>query len=82
MNTVGMLEFENKVAKYIKETNNHVLYRVTPIFEGNNLLATGVEMEAYSIEDNGKGVKFNVFVYNIQDGITIDYKTGDSTLNK
>ncbi len=55
MNTVGMLEFENKVAKYIKETNNHVLYRVTPIFEGNNLLATGVEMEAYSIEDNGKG---------------------------
>ena len=82
MNTVGMLEFENKVSKYIKETNNHVLYRVTPIFEGNNLLATGVEMEAYSIEDNGKGVKFNVFVYNIQDGIIIDYKTGNSTLNK
>ena len=82
MNTVGMLEFENKVAKYIKETNNHVLYRVTPVFEGNNLLATGVEMEAYSIEDNGKGVKFNVFVYNIQDGIIIDYKTGNSTLNK
>ena len=82
MNTVGMLEFENKVAKYIKETNNHVLYRVTPIFEGNNLLATGVEMEALSIEDNGKGVKFNVFVYNIQDGIIIDYKTGNSTLNK
>lgn len=82
MNTVGMLEFENKVAKYIKETNNHVLYRVTPIFEGNNLLATGVEMEALSIEDNGKGIKFNVFVYNIQDGITIDYKTGNSTLNK
>ena len=82
MNTIGMLEFENKVAKYIKETNNHVLYRVTPVFEGNNLLATGVEMEAYSIEDNGKGVKFNVFVYNIQDGIIIDYKTGNSTLNK
>ena len=82
MNTVGMLEFENKVAKYIKETNNHVLYRVTPVFEGNNLLATGVEMEALSIEDNGKGIKFNVFVYNIQDGIIIDYKTGNSTLNK
>ena len=72
----------NVETKYIKETNNHVLYRVTPVFEGNNLLATGVEMEAYSIEDNGKGVKFNVFVYNIQDGIIIDYKTGNSTLNK
>lgn len=82
MNTIGMLEFENKVAKYIKETNNHVLYRVTPIFEGNNLLATGVEMEALSIEDNGLGIKFNVFVYNIEDGIIIDYKTGDSKLYK
>ena len=80
MNTIGMLEFENKVAKYIKETNNHVLYRVTPIFEGDNLLATGVEMEALSIEDNGEGIKFNVFVYNIEDGIIIDYKTGDSKL--
>ena len=82
MNTIGMLEFENKVAKYIKETNNHVLYRVTPIFEGDNLLATGVEMEALSIEDNGEGIKFNVFVYNIEDGIIIDYKTGDSKLYK
>lgn len=80
MNTIGMLEFENKVAKYIKETNNHVLYRVTPVFEGDNLLATGVEMETLSIEDNGEGVKFNVFVYNIEDGIIIDYKTGDSKL--
>lgn len=80
MNTIGMLEFENKVAKYIKETNNHVLYRVTPIFEGDDLLATGVEMEALSIEDNGEGIKFNVFVYNIEDGIIIDYKTGDSKL--
>ena len=80
MNTVGMLEFENKVANYIKETNNHVLYRVTPIFKENNLLASGVEMEAYSVEDKGDGIKFHVFVYNVQDGISIDYKTGDSKL--
>lgn len=80
MNTKGMLQFENKVADYIKKTNNHVLYRVTPVFEGDNLLATGVEIEAYSIEDNGQGIKFNVFVYNIEDGIIIDYKTGDSRL--
>lgn len=78
MNTVGMLEFENKVAEYIKETKNHVLYRVTPIFEGDNLLASGVQMEAYSIEDGGEGIQFNVFVYNVQDQIEIDYKTGDS----
>lgn len=82
MNTKGMLEFENDVASYIKETNNHVLYRVTPIFEGDNLVATGVQMEAKSVEDNGAGVKFNVFVYNIQTGITIDYKTGESKLSK
>ncbi len=81
MNTKSMLDFENQVAKYIKETSNHVLYRVTPVYEGNNLLATGVEMEALSVEDNGYGVKFHVFVYNIQEGITIDYKTGDSKLN-
>lgn len=80
MNTVGMLEFENKVADYVKETNNHVLYRVTPIFKENNLLASGAQMEAYSVEDNGKGISFNVYVYNIQEGITIDYKTGDSKL--
>ena len=80
MNTVGMLEFENKVANYVKETNNHVLYRVTPIFEGNNLLASGAQMEAYSVEDNGKGISFNIYVYNIQEGITIDYKTGESQL--
>lgn len=80
MNTIGMLEFENKVAEYVKETENHVLYRVTPIYEENNLLATGVQMEAYSVEDNGKGIEFNVFVYNVQDGIEIDYKTGDSKL--
>ena len=65
MNTKPMLEFENKVAKYVKETNNHVLYRVTPIFEGTNLLASGVQIEAYSLEDNGKGIKFNVYIYNL-----------------
>lgn len=80
MNTKGMLEFENKVANYIKETKNHVLYRVTPIYEEDNLLASGVVMEAYSVEDRGEGIKFNVFVYNIQTGIEIDYKTGDSKL--
>ena len=76
-----MLQFENKVADYIKKTNNHVLYRVTPVFEGNNLLATGVEMEAYSVEDNGKGIMFNVFVYNIEDGVIIDYSNGDSKIS-
>lgn len=81
MNSVGMLEFENKVAEYVKKTNNHVLYRVTPIFKGNNLLASGVQMEALSVEDNGKGIKFNVYVYNVQDGITIDYSTGESRLS-
>ena len=80
MNTKGMLQFENIVANYIKKTSNHVLYRVTPVFEGDNLLATGVQMEAYSVEDSGKGIMFNVFVYNIEDGIIIDYKTGESML--
>ena len=84
-NVTGMLDFENKVADYIKnqaeDEDRHVLYRVTPYFEGNNLVATGVEMEAYSVEDNGKGVSFNVFVYNVQPGITINYKTGDSSRN-
>lgn len=78
MNTVGMLDFENQVAEYVKETKNHVLYRVTPIFKGNNLLASGVQMEAKSVEDNGTGISFNVYVYNVQDGITIDYSNGDS----
>ena len=82
MNTKGMLEFENKVADYIKNTNNHVLYRVTPIYKDDNLLATGVIIEAKSVEDNGKGVLFNVFVYNIQNGIDINYKTGESSLKK
>ncbi len=78
MNTGSMLDFENKVAKYIKKTNNHVLYRVTPIYEENNLVASGVTMEAYSVEDNGKGIKFHIYVYNVQPGIEIDYKTGES----
>lgn len=80
MNAVGMLEFENKVATYIKETGNHVLYRVTPIFDSDNLLALGVEMEAYSVEDQGEGIKFHVFVYNVQDGIEINYQNGESKL--
>ena len=80
MNIGTMLEYENKVADYVKKTNNHVLYRVTPIFKDSNLLATGVEIEAYSVEDNGEGIKFNVFIYNVQEGIEIDYTTGDSKL--
>ena len=76
-NVEGMLPFENKIADYIDENEkNHVLYRVTPIFKGENLLASGVEMEAYSVEDNGEGVSFNVFVYNVQPGVKIDYSTG------
>ena len=82
MNTKGMLDFENKVADYIKSTNNHVLYRVTPVYKNDNLLATGVIIEAKSVEDNGEGILFNVFVYNIQNGIEIDYKTGESSLKK
>ncbi len=81
MNVDGMLPFENLVADYVKETDNHVLYRVTPIFEGNNLLATGVQMEAYSVEDDGDGICFNVFVYNAQPQITINYANGDSSYN-
>jgi len=78
-NVSGMLPFENKVDDYIeKNENNHVLYRVTPIFGGDNLVASGVQMEAYSVEDNGKEVCFNVFVYNVQPGINIDYATGKS----
>ena len=79
MNADTMLEFENKVADYIKKTNHHVLYKVTPIFEGDNLLAKGVIMEGLSLEDDE--IMFNVFVYNVQDGIYIDYKTGDSKKN-
>lgn len=78
MNTEGMLPFENMVADYIRETENHVMYRVTPIFEGNNLVASGVQMEAKSVEDNGEGICFNVYVYNVQPGIKIEYATGES----
>ena len=79
LNTEGMLYFENLVADYIKvNENNHVLYRVTPIFEGDNKLASGVQMEAWSVEDNGKGIHFNVYCYNVQPGIVIDYATGES----
>ena len=80
MNVDGMLPFENMVADYIKETDNHVLYRVTPIFDGNDLVAQGVQMEACSVEDDGEGICFNVFVYNVQPGIEIDYATGESWL--
>ena len=73
-----MLEFENEVGNYVRMTDNHVLYRVTPIFEGDNLVADGVQMEAWSVEDNGKGICFNVFCYNVQPGIEIDYSTGES----
>ena len=74
-----MLKFENKVANYVKRTNNHVLYRVTPIFKDTELVARGIQMEAYSVEDNGR-LKFNVYVYNIQDGVAIDYKSGNNHL--
>ena len=82
LNVQGMLPFENQVADYVKGTNNHVLYRVTPIFEGENLVASGVLMEAKSVEDNGKDVQFCVYVYNVQPGIEIDYLTGECSLNE
>ena len=78
MNVSGMLPFENDVLSYIERTNNHVLYRVTPCFVGTELVARGVQIEAYSVEDNGKGICINVYVYNVQPGIEIDYATGDS----
>lgn len=80
MNTEGMLPFENQVADYVQETGNHVLYRVTPVFEGNHLVADGVLMEAMSVEDRGLDIEFNVFVYNVQPGVKIDYATGNSQL--
>ena len=81
LNIEGMLPFENMVADYVKETGNHVMYRVTPIFEGNNLVADGVLMEGYSVEDEGDGICYCVFAYNAQPGIAIDYATGESTLD-
>ena len=82
MNIEGMLPYENMVASYIRSTGNHVMYRVTPVFEGNNLLCTGVKMEAYSVEDKGNGVSFNVFCYNVQPGIAIDYADGSNAIDE
>lgn len=78
LNVTGMLPFENEVADYVESTGNHVLYRVTPVYDGDNLVASGVQMEAESVEDKGAGVCFNVYVYNVQPGVIIDYATGDS----
>ena len=80
MNAELMEPYESKVGSYIRKTKNHVLYRVTPIFDGNNPIAKGAEMEALSIEDNGEGIKFHIFVYNVQPGIEINYENGDSKL--
>ena len=82
LNVDGMLPFENQVADYVKETEYHVMYRVTPVFEGDNLVAAGVQMEAYSVEDAGDGVCFNIFAYNVQPGVVIDYATGESRLEE
>ena len=81
LNINGMLPFETQVNDYVKSTNHHVLYRVTPVYDGTDLVASGVQMEAYSVEDQGSGICFNVYVYNIQPGVTIDYATGDSALS-
>ena len=78
MNVEGMLPFEDMTADYIRETGNHVLYRVTPLYNGDDLVASGVQMEAQSVEDGGQGVLFNVYCYNVQPGVGIDYSTGDS----
>ena len=80
LNVEGMLPFENLVADYVEETGNHVLYRVTPVFQGSELVARGVEMEGLSVEDGGESVRFHVYVYNVQPGIVIDYATGESWL--
>jgi DNA-entry nuclease len=77
-----MLPFESKVADYIKSSGNHVMYRVTPVFEGNNLLCTGVQIEAYSVEDKGKTVSFNVFCYNVQPGVILNYADGTNSKDK
>lgn len=82
LNTEGMLPFENMVADYIKETGNHVMYRVTPIFDGNDLVASGVLMEAYSVEDSGSGISYCVYCYNVQPGININYADGSSSLQE
>ena len=81
LNVVGMLQFENQVDDYVQTTGNHVLYRVTPVFEGDNLVASGVQIEAWSVEDGGQGICFNVYCYNVQPGIEIDYATGESRVS-
>ncbi len=80
LNIEGMLSFENMVADYVEETGNHVMYRVTPHFEGDNLLANGLQIEAYSVEDEGEGICFHVYCYNVQPGITILYETGENSI--
>ena len=80
MNTEGMLPFEEMVGDYVREEDGHVLYRVTPVFEGSDLVARGVEMEGYSVEDQGESVSFHIFAYNVQPGVEIDYATGDNWL--
>ena len=80
LNVEGMLPFENLVADYVQETDNHVLYRVTPVFADGELVARGVQIEAMSVEDSGEGVCFNVYAYNVQPGVVIDYATGESRL--
>ena len=82
LNVQGMQPFENMMADYIKETGNHVLYRVIPVFEGDNMLASGVTMEGWSVEDNGEGICFYVYAYNVQPGVEIDYSTGESWLSE
>ncbi len=82
MNVSGMLPFEEQVGDYVRETGNHVMYRVTPVFLGDHLIADGVQMEALSVEDDGQGVSYNVYVFNIQPGVQIDYATGDSQVKK
>lgn len=81
MNRDGMLQFENTIASYVEYTGNHVMYRVTPVFSGNELIARGVHLQAVSVEDDGEGVMFNVYCYNVQPGVDIDYKTGDNELS-
>lgn len=81
LNIKGMLDFENAIDDYVEETGNHVLYEVNPVFVGDELVARGVHMRAYSLEDSGRGLQFNVFAYNVQPGVDIDYATGDSCIS-
>ena len=80
MNVEGMLPYENQIARYVRKTGNHVMVRVTPVFLQDELLCRGVQIEAQSVEDQGEGVKFNVYCYNVQPGVAIDYKTGENWL--